>query len=185
MRRTGLIVLGQPSYCFIFSLLIWWRMSGWRGRYECEREGGAWCMDCTMGPGCGRGKGPYLVHQHHHPPLVFASQIGFFITEAVRCEQLIFPRLFFSLSSSHFSLLLTFILILWLNFPVLIHRVFRAVLIMFIYIYYLFIYICIYVAYTHISEYLEWGNDLKKYFLKNYIQKCNKGKNKIIINKFQ
>lgn len=143
------------------------------------RGGGGRCMDCTMGPGCGRGKGPYLVHQHHHPPLVFASQIGFFITEAVRCEQLIFPRLFFSLSSSHFSLLLTFILILWLNFPVLIHRVFRAVLIMFTYIYYLFIYICIYVAYTHISEYLEWGNDLKNIFFKELYSKVQQGeKNK-------
>lgn len=52
---------------------------------------------CKMGQGCGREKGPHLISSSK-PPLLTSMplQIGFYITEAVRYEQLIFLSLFFA-----------------------------------------------------------------------------------------
>lgn len=73
---------------------------------------------CKMGQGFGREKGPHLISSSTAPPPAsrLCLQIGFYITEAVRYEQLIFLSLFLPflsfipLSYSRFILSISFVL---------------------------------------------------------------------------
>lgn len=99
MGRIGqsLIMLGQPPYCSLFSVCQaddGLRVCVGVGVYRCVRVCEHKHALCKMGQGYGREKDPTLSYP---PPPCFTSmplQIGFYITEAVRYEQLIFLSLF-------------------------------------------------------------------------------------------